>query len=340
MSKTGLLLLIAVLPVIAILFFVYKKDKTKEPMWLLLSFFSKGILSCFLVFTISDVLSMFLPFMNKETEEMLFVEVAIYSFFCVALVEEFCKWLMVYRGGYHHKEFDEIYDILVYSIFVSLGFAFFENIMYVLTSQSIYIALLRAVSAIPGHACDAVFMGYYYSWYHIKDIVRTNERILRKNGIISSFLPEEKPKKDLAYSLIVPVLAHGFYDFCCSVDDSWSFYAFFAFLIYLYITCFRRIRKMSDMDTSDKNMVMSVLCKKYKEVAAAFAEYIVYLSERHLEGRPVKRLTFEDFCDFMEEKNYIKYWKSVMKEIHQDLENKPFDMVDLGKAEASLIIKD
>ena len=66
MSKTGLLLLLAVLPVIAILFYVYKKDKTKEPMWLLLSFFSKGILSCFLVFTISDVLNL----SNEEIEQL------------------------------------------------------------------------------------------------------------------------------------------------------------------------------------------------------------------------------------------------------------------------------
>ena len=208
MSKTGLLLLLAVLPVIAILFYVYKKDKTKEPMWLLLSFFSKGILSCFLVFTISDVLSAFLPFMNKETEEMLFVEVAIYSFFCVALVEEFCKWLMVYRGGYHHKEFDEIYDILVYSIFVSLGFAFFENIMYVLTSQSIYIALLRAVSAIPGHACDAVFMGYYLS-------LAKQCRILNKPN---------KEKEYIRMSIFIPTILHGIYDFCLFINkDEFNF---------------------------------------------------------------------------------------------------------------------
>lgn len=229
MSKTGLLLLLAVLPVIAILFYVYKKDKTKEPMWLLLSFFSKGILSCFLVFTISDALSMFLPFMNKETEEMLFVEVAIYSFFCVALVEEFCKWLMVYRGGYHHKEFDEIYDILVYSIFVSLGFAFFENIMYVLTSKSIYIALLRAVSAIPGHACDAVFMGYYLS-------LAKQCRILNKPN---------KEKEYIRMSIFIPTILHGIYDFCLMSGYMIFIIVFLVFVIWLYIMSIGKLNKLA-----------------------------------------------------------------------------------------------
>ena len=121
MADKGLLLILAVLPVALILLFVYKKDKTKEPLGLLLSFFFKGIFSCFLVLTISDILGAFLPFMDKELETMTFVEVFLYAFVGVALVEEFCKWLMVYIGGYNHNEFDEIYDILVYSIFVSLS---------------------------------------------------------------------------------------------------------------------------------------------------------------------------------------------------------------------------
>ena len=88
MADKGLLLIFAVLPVVLILLFVYKKDKDKEPLGLLLSFFFKGIFSCFLVLTISDILGVFLPFMGKELEAMTFVEVFLFAFVGVALVEE------------------------------------------------------------------------------------------------------------------------------------------------------------------------------------------------------------------------------------------------------------
>mgnify|MGYP002514454572 CR=1 FL=1 len=53
--------------------------------------------------------------------------------------------------------------MIVYSVFVSLGFACFENILYVFANQSIAVGISRGILSVPGHACDAVFMGYYLS---------------------------------------------------------------------------------------------------------------------------------------------------------------------------------
>lgn len=232
MVNKGLLLILAVLPVALILLFVYKKDKDKEPLGLLLSFFFKGIFSCFLVLIISDVLGAFLPFMNKELEAMTFVEVFLYAFFGVALVEELCKWLMVYHGGYNHREFDEIYDILVYSIFVSLGFAFFENLLYVFNTGSLSIALLRAVSAIPGHACDAVFMGYYLS-------LAKQCKILKR--------PEQEKSFKLK-SLFIPAILHGIYDFCLMSGQTILVIVFLVFVIYLYVMSIKKLNKLSKVN--------------------------------------------------------------------------------------------
>ena len=229
MNSKGLLLLLAVLPVLLILFFVYKKDKDKEPLGLLLSFFFKGIGSCFLVLAISNVLSVFLPFMNKEVEAMGFMEVFLYAFVCVALVEEVCKWMMVYFGGYNHQEFDEIYDILVYSIFVSLGFAFFENLLYVFSSGSLQIAILRAVSAIPGHACDAVFMGYYLS-------LAKQCKVLKR---------KEQEKSFKIKSILIPTVLHGIYDFCLMSGYALFVLVFLVFVIFLYISSIKKLNKLS-----------------------------------------------------------------------------------------------
>lgn len=234
MSSKGLLLFFAVLPVVLILAFVYKKDKDKEPLMLLLSFFFKGIFSCFLVLTISEILGAFLPFMNKEVNMMTFTEVFLYAFVGVALVEEFCKWLMVYFGGYNHREFDEIYDILVYSIFVSLGFAFFENLLYVFNSGSLSIAILRAVSAIPGHACDAVFMGYYLS-------MAKQCRVLKKS---------DKEKSFLVKSVLIPAILHGIYDFCLMSGRILFVLVFLVFVVYLYVVSIKKLNKLSGSNRS------------------------------------------------------------------------------------------
>ena len=54
--------------------------------------------------------------------------------------------------------------------------SYFANIFYVLKLGTISVALLRAVSAIPGHACDAVFMGYYLSLAKQSKILKKPEK--------------------------------------------------------------------------------------------------------------------------------------------------------------------
>ena len=165
-----LLLIIAILPVILLGAYIYSKDRHKEPKLLLIKLFAAGIFSCFLVLILTYILVFFMPFLTKEYTTMNFIEFTIYIFISIALVEEFCKWLMTYHFGYKNKEFDEVYDITVYSVFVALGFAAFENILYVFNIASIQVGILRGLLAIPGHVCDGVAMGYYLSLakYHEK----------------------------------------------------------------------------------------------------------------------------------------------------------------------------
>ena len=169
--------------------------------------------------------------MNKDLTAMSFFEVFLYAFIGVALTEELCKWVMVYFKGYNHREFDELYDILVYSIFVSLGFAFFENLLYVFNSGTIQIALLRAVSAIPGHACDAVFMGYYLS-------------LAKKCKIMGK---SEKEKKYLWLSVLIPAILHGIYDFCLMAGIGILIIVFLVFVVYLYIISIKKLNKLSNV---------------------------------------------------------------------------------------------
>ncbi len=224
------LLALAILPVLVIGTYVNRKDKTKEPVSILVKLFISGILSCFVVLFVSDILGSVFPILSSSSEKTNLIEILIYTFIGVALVEEGSKLLMVYSVGYKNKEFDEIYDIIIYSVFVALGFAAFENILYVLGNEtieaSITTGVLRAVLAVPGHACDGLFMGYYLSLAKISEL--QNQK--------------EESKKYLLKSLLIPVILHGTYDFCILAGMPIFLLVFLVFVIWMYINSIKKLK--------------------------------------------------------------------------------------------------
>ena len=143
---------------------------------------------------------------------------------------------MVYFISYYHKEFDEIYDGLVYSVFVSLGFAFIENILYVLVNNSIATAIVRAICAVPSHACDAIFMGYHIS-------------VAKQQSIYKN---KRQEKRHLLLSIIMPTLIHGIYDFCLLSGYKSLIIVFLIFVVVMY---FISINKLHDMSSTNKKII-------------------------------------------------------------------------------------
>ena len=116
--------LIAVLPIVLIGMYIYKKDKLKESSKLLFKLFIGGVIACFPSIIIGLFFDSFLPDMGQ----MNFIQLLFYVFFVIALVEETSKWFFVYKISYNHNEFDSLYDMILYAAFVALGFACFEKI--------------------------------------------------------------------------------------------------------------------------------------------------------------------------------------------------------------------
>lgn len=226
---TAILLFLAIIPVVIICTYIYRKDKNKEPGNLLVKLFGLGIASCFLVLILSSIVFKIFPFMQNEVEQMNFFETMAYAFIGVALIEELCKWYMTYKGAYSHNEYDEVYDGIVYAVYVSLGFAFFENILYVLGNNSISVGISRGLLAVPGHACDAVFMGYYLSL----------AKMYSYKG------NKKQEKKSLILSIIVPTILHGIYDFCLFSKIDILLLIFFIFVITIYILSIKKIKQLS-----------------------------------------------------------------------------------------------
>jgi RsiW-degrading membrane proteinase PrsW (M82 family) len=151
-----ILLALAMAPGIAIGIYIYLKDHhEREPIGLLLTSFLYGALSTLVTFAISWPLE-FIATLKEDSVLDQFTN----AFFKVALVEEFSKFVFIRFILYPNKNFNEPFDGIVYAAMVGMGFATFENILYVF-HYGIPTGVLRMFTAVPAHACFAVLMGYF-----------------------------------------------------------------------------------------------------------------------------------------------------------------------------------
>ena len=206
----------AIIPALFLMVRIYKIDHLeKESGPLLRKLVVAGILSSLIALVEERVLSYLLA--NFVSYDSLAYNVILY-FVVVAVSEESSKYLMLFRNSWNTPEFNCVFDGVVYAVFVSLGFALWENISYVL-NYGIYAAFARALTAIPGHACFGVFMGVFYS------AAKKYERY----GDISSM------SICRFMAILVPVLLHGSYDFIATMETDGFNYVFIIFVAILFI---------------------------------------------------------------------------------------------------------
>lgn len=154
-----MLLTLAISPILIALFYVYIRDKyEKEPTRLLVMGVLTGIVTTLPIIYVGNIVTLLLPIEATMMAETFFV-----AFVSSSLVEEGLKFVALFILIWKSPELNEKFDGIVYAVFVSLGFAFVENILYVFSRDlgGVSTAINRALFSIPGHALFGVFMGYY-----------------------------------------------------------------------------------------------------------------------------------------------------------------------------------
>ncbi len=68
------------------------------------------------------------------------------AFFQAGLPEEFSKFILLYWLVWKRKEFDQHFDGIIYAVFVSMGFALVENLMYVYHGGLTQIFQLKSIT--------------------------------------------------------------------------------------------------------------------------------------------------------------------------------------------------
>lgn len=199
-------LVAAITPGVALLFYFYLKDKyDAEPLHMVVRMFLLGVLVVFPIMVVQQGLI-------RGIGDNPYV----FAFGISSGVEEAFKWFVLYHFIYHHTEFDEPYDGILYAVAVSLGFATLENIIYAFTLKASFASmLLRGLLPVSGHAMFGVVMGYYMG--------------RAKFASMSS-----QKKKFLALSLIMPLVWHGIYDVILNTSGHYWLWYIVPFMVLMW----------------------------------------------------------------------------------------------------------
>lgn len=224
------LILAAVLPAFILLIQVYRSDHLeKEPITMLLGLLLCGVIATELASLTEQggdwLLGLFLRPGTRAYNILLYYVI-------VAVSEEGFKYLLLRWRTWKSPAFDCTFDGIVYAVFLSLGFALWENIHYVL-HYGFATALARAVTAVPGHACFGVFMGTWYG---------AAKRWSLQHA-------EERSRVARWMSLLLPTLLHGVYDYVAITQMNDLGWLFLLFILVMFLASFRLVRFMSRKDT-------------------------------------------------------------------------------------------
>ena len=233
-----IIFILAILPVIVLASYIYKKDKyEKEPLSMLIYALFLGMLAIPMDLVVVGIINMVIPGGT----------VFYHAFFEAGIPEEFCKWALFMLVIWRNRNFNEFFDGIVYACFIGLGFAGVENMMYVFGSESFgaafHTGVMRALLSVPGHFLFAVIMGYFLG--------------------MAKFKPQQRSKY-LILSYVCPVIAHGLFDYLLMLSSAftennmeWMGVLMFVIFIYLDVKMWKigvkQIAKMQEQTRIEHN---------------------------------------------------------------------------------------
>lgn len=219
----------AVIPAVILMLYIYRSDRLeREPVGLLVKLALLGVLATVFAM-IGEKLGFFLL---RGLNQSSAAYQLLMNFLVVGLCEEGFKFLLLRGSTWNIPNFNCRYDGVVYAVFLSLGFALWENISYVF-AFGLSAAMIRAVTAIPGHAAFGVFMGAWYGQ------AKAQER--------AGNLPRCRFCRRMA--LLVPVAIHGLYDYIALREtDGDTAALFIVFIAVVFVAAFWTLKRMAKLD--------------------------------------------------------------------------------------------
>lgn len=210
-----LLLQLATAPVCVGAFYMYIRDKyEKEPWGMLVLGLLYGMFLTGVIYMVGVAVELYFP--HEETPFYT-------AFFSSAFIEEGLKFAIFMLLIWRNKNFNEPVDGIVYCVFLSLGFAWVENIIYVFHPNlgGYETALVRGLLSVPGHGLFGVQMGYYLG------------------------LGKFSKKKQLPlYGFLAAYLCHSIYNYCLLAEHDFFWIPFWILEVWLWWNCAKKVKRL------------------------------------------------------------------------------------------------
>lgn len=227
-------LIVAIVPPLLLLIFTYVVDwKEREPIALLASLCLLGVVAFVAAYLWESLFYIILQYFRARDIVVRIIK----AFLVVALGEEFFKFIFLKAGSWRNQSFNYRFDGIVYAVYVSLGFAVMENIIYVM-NYGVRTALYRSVTSIPLHACCGVIMGIFYGY---------------ARGCLNAGNCKGKAK-NFRLALLVPAIVHGFYDFSMQDNSRIMGCVWLAFTLLLFLIVVKQMMTYSVWDHPIKEL--------------------------------------------------------------------------------------
>ena len=228
-----MLVLLAIIPTLVVVFAVNKYCGTERKYLKLfaLLFFIAGLLIAVIAMFGSDFLTrgagavlgsgaLFIIFSNIVT---------------IALPEEALKYIVLRWRMHKGDPFEQPLYAIALSVTVTMGFSFYEQMVYTL-GEGLATIIMRAILSVPGHMAHAILMGWFL---YLAAKCTAAEDIAGR-------------KKNLRLALLVPTLTHGVYDVIVGFYQQTGsdliiviLFAYWAALVFYTVRLLRRVKRES-----------------------------------------------------------------------------------------------
>lgn len=200
--------IVMLIPAAALCVFIYLKDRVeKEPWWLLLLLFCLGAALFFPVLYAERALTGLFDKAFSGDIQFTLSGVAEYgskgvkalhnslcAFVGVALIEEIVKWFAVQAVTYRSKDFNCLFDGIVYHVFYAAGFAAADSVRFAIKNGT-GMLLMRSLAVVPAYLLFGVVSGLLYTLIHTRgeaanfeDAMIAREeykkKLIRLNGLL------------------------------------------------------------------------------------------------------------------------------------------------------------
>jgi len=220
----------AVIPAIFLMRYVYVNDlpQDREPAALLWRLALSGVYAALVAMVLEWIEDgLIIPAFHIQDKMTLLIVQMLF----VGLTEEGCKLYFLKKRTWNNLNFNYTYDGMMYSVFVSLGFAAFENILYVF-NYGLSVAFSRAIFAIPAHFGFSVIMGIMYARAKFCDS--------RGDGVGRT--------ANMLLGYLLAVAMHAFYDTTASMNSNMGTGVFLIFVVIMYFVIYRLIKREARTD--------------------------------------------------------------------------------------------